>query len=71
MNGAKTYDAEGNEMKDAATGISLTEQASQKETVKVEYYDLLGARFATPHRGVNLVKKINADGHATVKKVVF
>lgn len=58
-------------MKDAATGISLTEQASQKETVKVEYYDLSGACLSTPHRGVNLVKKIDADGHATVKKVVF
>ena len=71
LNGAKTYDAEGNEMKDAATGISLTEQASQKETVKVEYYDLSGACLSTPHHGVNLVKKIDADGHATVKKVVF
>lgn len=27
--------------------------------------------FATPHYGLNLVKKIDADGHATVKKVVF
>ena len=58
-------------MKDAATGISLTEQASQKETVKVEYYNLSGACLSTPHHGVNLVKKIDADGHATVKKVVF
>ena len=71
LNGAKTYDAEGNEMKDAATGISLTEQASLKETIKLEYYDLSGACLSTPHHGVNLVKKIDADGHATVKKVVF
>ena len=55
----------------AQAGISLTEQASLKETVKVEYYDLSGACLSTPHHGVNLVKKFDADRHATVKKVVF
>ena len=37
------------------------------KTAKTNWVDI----FATPHYGLNLVKKIDADGHATVKKVVF
>lgn len=71
INAAKTYDADGNEMKSATTGISMTEKAGSKETTNVVYYDLSGSQLVEPQVGINIVKTIYADGSVKVKKVVF
>ena len=68
-NGAKTYDAEGNEMKGATSAISATE-SSAAATARVDYYTLSGVRISAPRHGVNIVRSIDADGHAVTKKVV-
>lgn len=68
-NAAKTYDAEGNEMKGATSSISATEN-SAAATARVDYYTLSGVRISAPRHGVNIVRSIDADGHAVTKKVV-
>lgn len=70
-NTAKTYDAEGKEMSGATTGISLAEKASETGEARIEYYDLAGSHLSAPQKGINIVKKINFDGIASVKKVIF
>ena len=69
---AKTYDAKGNELKGATTGISIAETSSVSSAIiRTEYYDLAGSRLSSPQRGVNIVKSIYANGQSTTKKVVF
>ena len=69
---AKTYDAKGNELKGATTGISIAETSSVPSAIiRTEYYDLAGSRLSSPQRGVNIVKSIHANGQSTTKKVVF
>lgn len=69
---AKTYDAKGNELKGATTGISIAETSSVSSAIiRTEYYDLAGSRLSSPQRGVNIVKSIHANGQSTTKKVVF
>lgn len=69
---AKTYDANGNEMKGATTGISIAETSSSASPIlRTEYYDMSGARLSSPQRGVTIVKSIHANGQTTTKKVVF
>ena len=70
-NTAKTYDAEGKEMSGATTGISLAEKASETGEARIEYYDLAGSHLSAPQKGINIVKKINFDGIASAKKVIF
>ena len=72
VNAAKTYDAKGNEMKEASTtGISIVEKSSSASVVKTEYYDLSGARLSAPQHGINLVKTTASDGKVFVKKVIL
>lgn len=74
INNAKTYDANGQEMKEApnTTGISVVEKSSLASTVvKTEYYDLSGVRLSAPQHGINVVKTTAADGQIAVKKVVL
>lgn len=68
---AKTYDAKGNAMSGATTGILLAEKTSEAGISRIEYYDLAGSRLTAPQKGINVVKKINSDGIASVKKVIF
>ena len=68
---AKTFDANGNTMSGATTGISLAEKASETGEVRIEYYDLAGSRLTVPQKGINIVKKIKSDGIASVKKVIL
>ena len=68
---AKTYDAEGKVLASATTGISLAEKSSEAGTSRIEYYDLAGSRLSAPQKGINIVKKVNHDGHVSVKKVIF
>ena len=68
---AKTYDAKGNAMSGATTGILLAEKTSEAGSSRIEYYDLAGSRLTAPQKGINIVKKINSDGIASVKKVIF
>lgn len=70
-NTAKTYDAKGNAMSGATTGILLAEKTSEAGISRIEYYDLAGSRLTAPQKGINVVKKINSDGIASVKKVIF
>ncbi len=73
INNAKTYDANGNEMKEASTtGISVVEKSSVASAiVKTEYYDLSGVRLSAPQHGINLVKTTTSDGQVSVRKVVM
>jgi len=74
INNAKTYDANGQEMKEApnTTGISVVEKSSlASAVVKTEYYDLSGVRLSAPQHGINLVKTTSADGQVSIKKVVL
>lgn len=68
---AKTFDANGNTMSGATTGILLAEKTSEAGTSRIEYYDLAGSHLSAPQKGINIVKKINFDGVASVKKVIF
>lgn len=68
---AKTFDANGNTMSGATTGILFAEKTSEAGTSRIEYYDLAGSRLSAPQKGINIVKKINFDGIASVKKVIF
>lgn len=68
---AKTFDAKGNAMSGATTGILLAEKTSETGASRIEYYDLAGSRLSAPQKGINIVKKINFDGIASVKKVIF
>ena len=68
---AKTYDADGKELSGATTGISFAEMASETGSSRIEYYDLAGSRLSAPQKGINIVKKVNHDGHVSVKKVIF
>lgn len=68
---AKTFDAKGNAMSGATTGILLAEKTSETGASHIEYYDLAGSRLSAPQKGINIVKKINFDGVASVKKVIF
>ena len=68
---AKTFDANGNTMSGATTGILFAEKTSETGASHIEYYDLAGFRLTAPQKGVNVVKKINSDGIASVKKVIF
>lgn len=70
-NTAKTFDANGNTMSGATTGILLAEKTSEAGTSRIEYYDLAGSHLSAPQKGINIVKKINFDGVASVKKVIF
>ena len=70
-NTAKTFDAKGNAMSGATTGILLAEKTSEAGISRIEYYDLAGSRLTAPQKGINVVKKINSDGIASVKKVIF
>ncbi len=69
-NAAKTYDAQGNEMKQATTGISTAAQ-TVGSTARVECYTMSGVRVSAPRHGVNIVRSIDTDGHAVTKKVVY
>lgn len=66
---AATYDANGNKMSGATTGISVVDKTASP-VVKTEYYDLSGKRIAAPRHGVVIQKSYDAAGHASVKKVV-
>lgn len=68
---AKTFDANGNTMSGATTGILFAEKTSEAGTSRIEYYDLAGSHLSAPQKGINIVKKINFDGIASVKKVIF
>ena len=68
---AKTFDANGNTMSGATTGILFAEKTSEAGTSRIEYYDLVGSHLSAPQKGINIVKKINFDGIASVKKVIF
>lgn len=68
---AKTFDANGNTMSGATTGILFAEKTSEAGTSRIEYYDLAGSRLSAPQKGINIVKKINFDDIASVKKVIF
>lgn len=68
---AKTFDANGNTMSGATTGILFAEKTSEAGTSRLEYYDLAGSHLSAPQKGINIVKKINFDGIASVKKVIF
>ena len=70
-NTAKTFDAKGNAMSGATTGILLAEKTSEAGISRIEYYDLAGSHLSAPQKGINIVKKINFDGIASVKKVIF
>lgn len=68
---AKTFDANGNTMSGATTGILFAEKTSEAGTSRIEYYDLAGSHLSAPQKGINIVKKINFDGIESVKKVIF
>lgn len=68
---AKTFDTNGNTMSGATTGILFAEKTSEAGTSRIEYYDLAGSHLSAPQKGINIVKKINFDGIASVKKVIF
>lgn len=68
---AKTFDANGNTMSGATTGILFAGKTSEAGTSRIEYYDLAGSHLSAPQKGINIVKKINFDGIASVKKVIF
>lgn len=68
---AKIFDANGNTMSGATTGILFAEKTSEAGTSRIEYYDLAGSHLSAPQKGINIVKKINFDGIASVKKVIF
>lgn len=67
----KTYDAEGKVLASATTGISRTDMLAETGSSRIEYYDLAGSRLSAPQKGINIVKKVNHDGHVSVKKVIF
>ncbi len=69
-NGAKTYDAQGNEMKEATSGVSLVHKGTGASNT-TEYYSVSGVRTHALHPGINIVRSIDADGHASVKKVAY
>ena len=68
---AKTYDAEGKVLTSATTGISHTDMLAETGSSRIEYYDLAGSRLSAPQKGINIVKKVNHDGHVSVKKVII
>ena len=68
---AKTFDANGNTMSGATTGLLFAEKTSEAGTSRIEYYDLAGSHLSAPQKGINIVKKINFDGITSVKKVIF
>lgn len=65
---APTYDENGNKVTNVSTAISSTVAA---DAAIVEYYSLDGIRLSAPSHGMNIVKTIDVNGKASVKKVMI
>ena len=50
-----------------ASGI---EELAEADAVSVQYFTVGGARVKAAQKGINIVKKVNADGTVTVSKVL-
>ena len=64
---APTYDEKGNKVTNVVTAINT---ALAKEIVHTEYYTIDGTRLSAPQHGINIVKTIDNDGKAQVRKIV-
>lgn len=47
---AKTFDANGNTMSGATTGILFAGKTSEAGTSRIEYYDLAGSHLSAPQK---------------------
>lgn len=65
---APTYDENGNKVTNVPTAIS---SALAADAATVEYYSLDGTRLSAPCQGMNIVKTVDANGNASVKKVLI
>ena len=64
---AGTYDTNGNRITEVITGIQ--DKTTSRQTA-VRYYSLNGERLASPAKGINIKKEINAAGNVSTSKII-
>ena len=64
---AGTYDTNGNRITEVITGI---QDKTTSRQAAVQYYSLNGERLASPAKGINIKKEINAAGNVSTSKII-
>lgn len=64
---AGTYDTNGNRITEVITGI---QDKTASRQAAVQYYSLNGERLASPAKGINIKKEINAAGNISTSKII-